>query len=75
MSYVIFGKAIKNEYLALGTLLSTVGLAVSMTGGKKDAAAPKAAAPATVGSSSSKEEDEFIANFIKEAEKESGAGH
>ena len=39
---VIFGRAIKNEYLALGTLIGTVGLSVlAAGGGKKDAPAAK----------------------------------
>lgn len=37
---VIFGRAIKNEYLALATLGATGLLATSLTGGKKEAAAP-----------------------------------
>ncbi|KAI0938737.1 hypothetical protein AcV5_000350 [Taiwanofungus camphoratus] len=39
MSYVIFGRAIKNEYLALGTILGAVGLGLLSTGGKKEAPA------------------------------------
>ena len=39
---VIFGRAIKNEHLALGTMFSTAAIAfASMSGGKKEAAAPK----------------------------------
>ncbi|KAI8985026.1 hypothetical protein BD414DRAFT_418110, partial [Trametes punicea] len=76
MSYVILGRAIKNEYLALGTILGTVGITMLATGGKKEAPASK---PATLEqvkdsvkvSASSKEEEEFIKNFIAEAEKES----
>jgi F-type H+-transporting ATPase subunit k len=34
---VILGRAIKTEYLALGTLLGTVGLSMGLTGGSKDA--------------------------------------
>ena len=34
---IILGRAIKTEYLALGTLLGTVGLSMSLTGGSKDA--------------------------------------
>jgi len=33
---VILGRAIKTEYLALGTLLGTVGLSMSLSGGSKD---------------------------------------
>ncbi|CDO73692.1 hypothetical protein BN946_scf185015.g20 [Trametes cinnabarina] len=78
MSYVILGRAIKNEYLALGTILGTVGLTMLATGGKKDAA-PKPEtleqAKETVKiNASSKEEEELmnsIKKFIAEAEKES----
>ena len=42
ISSVILGRAIKNEYLALGTLIGTVGLSVlAAGGGKKDAPAAK----------------------------------
>ncbi|KAI0360549.1 hypothetical protein OH77DRAFT_1393110, partial [Trametes cingulata] len=76
MSYVILGRAIKNEYLALGTIFGTVGLTMLATGGKKQAPAAK---PTTLEQvkdtvkidASSKEEEEFIKNFIAEAEKES----
>lgn len=34
---VILGRAIKTEYLAIGTLLGTVGLSVGLGGGSKDA--------------------------------------
>lgn len=37
---VIAGRTIKNEYLALSTLLSTVGLGVWASSGKKQAPAP-----------------------------------
>ena len=38
---VILGRAIKNEYLALGTIFGTVGLSMlAMGGGKKEAAKP-----------------------------------
>ncbi|KAI0635299.1 hypothetical protein C8Q77DRAFT_1107260 [Trametes polyzona] len=79
MSYVILGRAIKNEYLALGTILGTVGLTMLATGGKKEAA--PAAKPTLeqvkdsvkVNASSKEEEDlmNSIKNFIAEAEKES----
>ena len=39
---VIFGRAIKNEHLALGTMFSTAAIAfASMSGSKKETAAPK----------------------------------
>ncbi|OJT02802.1 hypothetical protein TRAPUB_6658 [Trametes pubescens] len=79
MSYVILGRAIKNEYLALGTIFGTVGATLLATGGKKE---PAPAAKPTlqqiketvkVNASSSEEEDlmNSIKNFIAEAEKES----
>jgi hypothetical protein len=40
---IIFGRAIKNEYLALGTLFTTLGVSLAAAGGKKDAAVPKSA--------------------------------
>jgi len=33
---VILGRAIKTEYLALGTLFGTVGLSMGLSGGSKD---------------------------------------
>ena len=33
---VILGRAIKTEYLALGTLLGTVGLSMGLSGGSKE---------------------------------------
>ncbi|KAG6864600.1 hypothetical protein C0991_008364 [Blastosporella zonata] len=74
MSYVIFGRAIKNEYLALGvftTFFGGVGLA--MRGGPKENSAGQSlqkareAVPINAGSN---EEEQFIKNFIAEAEKE-----
>ncbi|KAF9788599.1 hypothetical protein BJ322DRAFT_1209603 [Thelephora terrestris] len=76
MSYVILGRAIKTEYLALGTLLGTVGLSMGLTGGSKDAK-PKTIEQAkeSVGlNASSKEEEalvDSIQRFIADAEKES----
>ncbi|KAK0211451.1 hypothetical protein IW262DRAFT_1467930 [Armillaria fumosa] len=72
MSYVILGRAIKNEYLALGTFASVFGGAFLATrGGKKDAPAPtlveQVKANVTSGNS---EEEEFIKKFVEEAEKE-----
>ncbi|KAI0089509.1 hypothetical protein BDY19DRAFT_108076 [Irpex rosettiformis] len=81
MSYVIFGRAIKNEYLALGTLGLTGLLATSMTGGKKDAVPTTSGKPTIeqvketvkINAGSSEEEQliDSIKNFIAEAEKES----
>ncbi|KAI0342304.1 hypothetical protein BDW22DRAFT_1429158 [Trametopsis cervina] len=79
MSYVIFGRAIKNEYLALATLGATGLLATSLTGGKKEAAAPgkttleqvKETVKLNAGSSEEEQLMDSIKNFIAEAEKES----
>ncbi|KAH9896989.1 hypothetical protein C8Q73DRAFT_688018 [Cubamyces lactineus] len=75
MSYVILGRAIKNEYLALGTIFSAVGITMLATGGKKEAPAQKPTLAQVKDSvkidASSKEEEEFIKNFIAEAEKDS----
>ncbi|KAH9055628.1 hypothetical protein EDB87DRAFT_1639463 [Lactarius vividus] len=74
MSYTILGRAIKTEYLALGTLLSTVGLSyAAASGGSNEASGSKKTLQEVKDSvkfdSSSKEEEEFIKNFIAEAEK------
>lgn len=76
MSYVIFGRAIKTEYLTLGTLFTTGLLAYSSMGGKKANPTGKTmservneAAPIKA---ASKEEEEFIKHFVAEAEKEGG---
>ncbi|KAJ3490769.1 hypothetical protein NLI96_g1181 [Meripilus lineatus] len=80
MSYVILGRAIKNEYLAIGTLLGTAGLTFAAMGGsKKDAHAPSGSGKQTIAqvkesvkfNAGSSEEEQFIKNFIAEAEKES----
>ncbi|KAG8905614.1 hypothetical protein FRB99_008560 [Tulasnella sp. 403] len=71
MSYQIAGRAVKSEYLALGTLLSTGFLAYASTGGSKKSAATVSAKPApiSVGDASSDEQD-FIRQFVEAAEKE-----
>ncbi|EJD05568.1 uncharacterized protein FOMMEDRAFT_17851 [Fomitiporia mediterranea MF3/22] len=78
MSYVIFGRAIKNEYLSLGTIIGTAAIAYASMGGSKKQPAPsggnvqesiqkvKDAVPLNAGSS---EEEQFIKNFIAEEEK------
>ncbi|KAN0127218.1 hypothetical protein V8E53_014938 [Lactarius tabidus] len=80
MSYTILGRAIKTEYLALGTLLSTVGLSyVAASGGSKEASSGSKKTLQEVKDSvkfdsSSKEEEELaesIKNFVAEAEKDS----
>ncbi|KIJ15320.1 hypothetical protein PAXINDRAFT_99540 [Paxillus involutus ATCC 200175] len=80
MSYVIFGRAIKNEYLTLGTLFATGTAVFASMGGKKDASAankPLAervseAVPIKAGSSEEEELMNSIKNFLAEAEKEGG---
>ncbi|KAF5334747.1 hypothetical protein D9611_012969 [Ephemerocybe angulata] len=73
MSYQILGRAIKNEYLALGTFATAFGGAFLATRGGNKKAAPatpeqaKAAVPINAGS---KDEEEFVRNFIAAAEKE-----
>ncbi|KAI0765385.1 hypothetical protein C8Q74DRAFT_1288075 [Fomes fomentarius] len=76
MSYVILGRAIKNEYLALGTIFGTVGATLLATsGGKKASPAAKPTLEQVKDSvkisASSREEEEFIKAFIADAEKES----
>ncbi|GHJ90232.1 hypothetical protein NliqN6_6634 [Naganishia liquefaciens] len=71
MSYVIAGRAIKNEYLALGTILSTAAIAMAATSGEKKAPAP-VQEQSNIEASSSEEAD-FIKNFVAEAEKEGHA--
>ncbi|KAG6833017.1 hypothetical protein H0H87_012275 [Tephrocybe sp. NHM501043] len=73
MSYVILGRAIKNEYIALGVLTTVFGGAsLAMRGGKKENSAGQSlqkareSVPINAGSS---EEEQFIQNFIAEAEK------
>ncbi|KAI0039868.1 hypothetical protein FA95DRAFT_1684089 [Auriscalpium vulgare] len=80
MSYTILGRAIKTEYLAIGTLLSTVGISLAAASGGSKEPAPKnlqQVKESVKFESSSKEEEDLatsIKNFIKEAEKE-GGGH
>ncbi|KAF8970370.1 hypothetical protein BDZ97DRAFT_1791040 [Flammula alnicola] len=74
MSYQIFGRAIKNEYLALTVFGTTFGAAYLATrGGSKAQAKPTTVQQAKESvpvNASSSEEEQFILNFIKEAEKE-----
>jgi len=68
MSYVIAGRAIKNEYLALGTFGLTGAItAISMSGGDK-----KAATRPTPITASSSEEESFIKDFVSKMESEAG---
>ncbi|KAJ7591641.1 hypothetical protein C8J56DRAFT_936073 [Mycena floridula] len=77
MSYVIFGRAIKNEYLTLatiGTVFGGVMLAKTAGGSSKPEPSKaktlvekvKEAVPISAGSS---EEEQFIQKFLDEAEK------
>ncbi|KAJ2917931.1 hypothetical protein MD484_g2516, partial [Candolleomyces efflorescens] len=79
MSYQVFGRAIKNEYLALGTFATAfTGAFLATRGGEKkappaDVKQAKAQVPVNAGS---KDEEDFIRKFIAEAEKEgAGASH
>ncbi|GLB39291.1 putative protein of unknown function (DUF2611) [Lyophyllum shimeji] len=76
MSYVIMGRAVKNEHLALGILTTVFGGAALAMRSKKKETPPangqsiqqlKESVPINAGSS---EEEQFIKNFIAEAEKE-----
>ncbi|KAL4073476.1 hypothetical protein J3A83DRAFT_4090244, partial [Scleroderma citrinum] len=77
---VIFGRAIKTEYLTLGTLFATAATAYASMGGKKDTSAASKTIAERVNdavpiNAASKDEEELmdsIKNFIAEAEKESG---
>ncbi|KAH6906164.1 hypothetical protein BKA70DRAFT_1290889 [Coprinopsis sp. MPI-PUGE-AT-0042] len=76
MSYQVLGRAIKNEYLALGTFATTFGAAFLATrgGDKKPApATPQQAKAAVPINASSKDEEDFIKNFILEADKDGAA--
>ncbi|KAH7924697.1 hypothetical protein BV22DRAFT_1034842 [Leucogyrophana mollusca] len=84
MSYVIFGRAIKTEYLTLGTLFATGAAVYGSMGGKKEAPAAsgksltervKEAVPISAGSSEEEQLMNSIKNFLAEAEKEGGASH
>ncbi|KAF8308218.1 hypothetical protein DL93DRAFT_2100858 [Clavulina sp. PMI_390] len=66
---VIAGRAIKNEYLALGTLLTTLGGAMYASGGKKEAPAAKTTTESLVDSVKSTFKSD-IRDFIAKAEKE-----
>ncbi|KAG2356931.1 hypothetical protein BDR07DRAFT_1299102, partial [Suillus spraguei] len=80
---VIFGRAIKTEYLTLGTLFATGGAVFASLGGKKDSASSgkplaervKEAVPIKAGSSEEEQLMNSINNFIAEAEKEGGVAH
>jgi len=78
MSYVILGRAIKNEYLALGTIFGTGLLSyVATSGGKKEdkqvgsssgKSTVEKAVPINAGSSEEEQLMNSIKNYIKEAE-------
>ncbi|PPQ66640.1 hypothetical protein CVT24_006932 [Panaeolus cyanescens] len=77
MSYQLFGRTIKNEYLSLGVLTTAFGGAFLATRGGSNAQAKptniqqaKESVKVEAGSS---EEEKFIQNFIAEAEKEGAA--
>ncbi|KAH9941239.1 uncharacterized protein BXZ73DRAFT_98453 [Epithele typhae] len=71
-STVILGRAVKNEYLTLGTLFTVAAGVMLAGGGKKDTKPPtlqQVKESVKIGASSN------IKNFIAEAEKESGSKH
>ncbi|KAJ7236195.1 hypothetical protein C8J57DRAFT_1376996 [Mycena rebaudengoi] len=75
MTYMIFGRAVRKEYLSIATLGSIGGIAAWASSGSKkqapkNAEDAKLSVPLNAGSS---EEEEFIRKFIAEAEKESAA--
>ncbi|KAF5366192.1 hypothetical protein D9758_005690 [Tetrapyrgos nigripes] len=77
MSYVIFGRAIKNEHIVLGVVSTLAAGILATSGGKKDVPTTvqqvKESIPIKAGSS---EEEQFIRKFIAEHEKEgASAGH
>ncbi|KAJ3564745.1 hypothetical protein NP233_g8095 [Leucocoprinus birnbaumii] len=75
MTYTILGRAIRNEHLALGVLLTAFGGGYAASRGGKSESKPipqsvkeaKASVPIAAGSN---DEEEFIKKFIEEAEKE-----
>nr|XP_031862013.1 uncharacterized protein CI109_002426 [Kwoniella shandongensis]KAA5529085.1 hypothetical protein CI109_002426 [Kwoniella shandongensis] len=79
MSYNIAGRAIKNEYIALGTIFTTIGVALASSGGG-DKSSASSSAPVAVSedktiSGETPEEEDFIRQFVAEAEKADKAGH
>ncbi|WVN87597.1 uncharacterized protein L203_102780 [Cryptococcus depauperatus CBS 7841] len=71
MSYTIAGRVIKNEYIVLGTIASTIGIVVAASGGSDKSASSK---PVPVSedktiSGQTPEEEDFIRQFVAEAEK------
>lgn len=73
MSYVILGRAVKTEYLTLGTLFGTATIAYAAL--RKDpSSTPRTMAKRVEAAvpiqASSNDEDEFIRTFVAEAEKE-----
>ncbi|KAK8844796.1 hypothetical protein IAR55_006646 [Kwoniella newhampshirensis] len=80
MSYTIAGRAIKNEYIALGTIFTTIGVALASTGGGDKSTASSSSTPVPVSddktiSGDSPEEEDFIRQFVAEAEKSEKGGH
>ncbi|KAK1921197.1 hypothetical protein DB88DRAFT_499966 [Papiliotrema laurentii] len=78
MSYTIAGRVIKNEYLVLGTLAAVIGGTVGFSGGEKKAPAnaPVPVAQDSTIKADSKDELDFIRQFVADAEKaEKSGGH
>ncbi|KAI8459700.1 hypothetical protein BY996DRAFT_3568978 [Phakopsora pachyrhizi] len=73
MSYVIFGKRVLNEYLALGTVVTFgTGVALAMRGGDSKKRTDTIPTPAI--SSSSQDEEAFIRDFVAKMEREDREG-
>ncbi|CAD6564445.1 MAG: hypothetical protein TREMPRED_004989 [Tremellales sp. Tagirdzhanova-0007] len=73
MSYTIAGMVVKNEYLALGTICTAIGGYLATSGGGDKNATTKGPVPVTEDHSitaDSKDEEDFIRQFVAEAEKE-----
>ncbi|KAI9633250.1 uncharacterized protein MKK02DRAFT_39229 [Dioszegia hungarica] len=73
MSYNIAGMVVKNEYLALGTMVATGAIAYGKLSGGEKPTGPVRPAPIekdqTI-TATSKAEEDFIRQFVAEAEKE-----
>jgi len=81
MSYVIFGRAVKNEYLSIATLVGAASIAFASMGGKKEAPPTagvslketiqkaKEAIPLGAGSSEEAQLMDSIRKFVDEEEK------
>ncbi|KLO16124.1 hypothetical protein SCHPADRAFT_230347 [Schizopora paradoxa] len=81
MSYQIFGRAVKNEYLSLATIIGAASIAFASMGGKKEVPPAagatlketiqkaKEAIPLGAGSSEEEQLMDSIKKFVEEEEK------